>query len=388
MPHLHPVSVSRFNFILLALSLSVSATGADIGMPDQESATSAISAEPIPATSPELVVSAVGDIMLDGSARQVLTETGYDYPYAKVREYFSASRIVFGNLEGPLTDHGTPEQDKKFVFRSPPEKVAAALKNAGFNVVSLANNHMLDYGADGLAQTIDTLDAAGIQHAGAGADLMSARRPAIFRIDGMRIALLAYSVTLPDNFYAEEHKAGTAFAHEDQVREDVLAARKQADIVLVSFHWGQEGKTELRDYQTRLGHAAIDSGASAVIGHHPHILQGVEHYKNGVILYSLGNFTFGSYSMNSPYSVIAQLHFHDGRLQDLKFIPINVNNFEVQFQPQPLQGDKANAVIDDLHTLSVALNTDVHNDHGIGLLSMTEEPLRSTVLSQAASPTK
>lgn len=375
--------------ILLALACTATLALATEKAADNPASTSSSIASPTRSEAPwDLYISAVGDIMLDGSSRQVLTETGYDYPYAKVRDYFSGSQIVFGNLEGPLTDRGTPEQDKKFVFRSPPDKVAAALKNAGFNVVSLANNHMLDYGADGLAQTIDTLDTAGIQHAGAGADLMAARRPAFFEVDGKRIALLAYSVTLPENFYAEDHKAGTAFAYEDQVHEDVVAARKQADIVLVSFHWGQEGKTELRDYQIRLGHAAIDSGASAVIGHHPHILQGVEHYRNGVILYSLGNFTFGSYSMKSPYSVIAQLHFHNGQLQELKFVPINVNNFEVQFQPQPLQGEKADTVIGNLHMLSSSLNTDIHNDHGVGILSMIEEPQQAAALNPAIIPSK
>lgn len=332
-----------------------------------------ISAIPGPTvTSKELVISAVGDIMLDGTARPVLAELGYDYPYVQVRQYFSGAQIVFGNLEGPLTDRGSPEQDKKFVFHSPPERVSAALRNAGFNVVSLANNHTLDYGAEGLAQTIETLDAVGIRHAGAGANLMAARKPVMLEVEGQRVAILAYSMTLPENYYAGANKAGTAFGHEEQVRDDVIAARKQADIVLVSFHWGQEGKTDLRDYQTRLGHLAIDSGASAVIGHHPHILQGIERYKDGVILYSLGNFTFGSYSTHAARSAVAQLHFRNNRLQKLQMFPINVNNFEVQFQPQPLHGETADALIADLHTLSAALNTDVRNIDGVGVVTLDE----------------
>ncbi len=344
-------------------------------------------AEPKPASAPaaaqsgDLVVSAVGDIMLDASSRPVMDGMGYDYPYAQVREFFAGSQIVFGNLEGPLTDRGTPEPDKKFTFHSPPAKVSAALKNAGFTVVSLANNHTLDYGAEGLAQTVETLDAAGIRHAGAGADLAAARQPAILEANGQRVAFLAYSITLPDNFYAGHNRPGTAFAREEQVREDIIAARKQADIVLVSFHWGQEGKTELRDYQTRMGHLAIDSGAAAVIGHHPHILQGIERYKDGIILYSLGNFTFGSYSSHSIRSAIARLHFRDGRLQQLQMFPINVNNFEVQFQPQPLHGKEANAVIAGLHSLSVPLKTDVRNDDGVGVVSLD----RTNLAHQGAS---
>lgn len=321
---------------------------------------------------PDIIISAVGDIMLDGTARPMMKEQGYDYPFAKMLPYFIGSQIVFGNVEGPLTDRGTPEQDKTYVFRSPPAKVGTALRTAGFNVVSLANNHTLDYGADGLMQTIETLDSAGILHTGAGANLMAARQPAMLLADGQRVAILAYSMTLPETFFAGPNKAGTAFGHEAHVRADIMAAREQADIVLVSFHWGQEGKTTLRDYQTRLGHVAIDAGASAVIGHHPHILQGIEQYRDGIILYSLGNFTFGSYSMNSARAAVARLHFRNGRLQSVRLFPINVNNFEVQFQPQPLTGAAADAVIDELRTLSAALNTRVHNDNGTGVVTLVE----------------
>ena len=320
----------------------------------------------------DLVISAVGDIMLDGTARPVMAEQGYDYPFVKMLPYFSGAQIIFGNVEGPLTNLGTPEQDKTYVFRSPPAKVSAALRAAGFNVVSLANNHTLDYGADGLIQTIETLDAAGIQHTGAGADLMAARQPALIQAGGQKVAILAYSMTLPENFFAGPGKAGTAFGHEAHVRADIMAARERADIVLVSFHWGQEGKTTLRDYQTRLGHIAIDAGASAVIGHHPHILQGIEQYKDGLILYSLGNFTFGSYSMRSARSAVAQLRFRNARLQSVRLFPINVNNFEVQFQPQPLTGTPADAVIEGLRTLSAALNTRVQNENGTGVVTLVE----------------
>lgn len=315
-------------------------------------------------------VIAVGDIMLDGTARPVLGENGYDYPFAQVKRYFAGAQVVFGNLEGPLTERGAPEQDKTYVFRSPPQKVSQALKDAGFNVVSLANNHTLDYGAEGLMQTMEALDAAGIAHAGAGATLSQARQPVIVQAGGKRIAILAYSLTLPESFYAQANKAGTAFGHEAVVRHDIAAARRQADIVLVSFHWGQEGKTALRDYQVQLGHAAIDAGAAAVIGHHPHILQAVEHYKDGVILYSLGNFTFGSYSKDAKVSAVAELIFEGDRVQTLRLQPINVDNFQVVFQPQVLNGPAADRVVAELTDLSAQRHTGLVNDRGAALLSM------------------
>lgn len=323
----------------------------------------------IPAPAP-LKIIAVGDMMLDGTARPVLSEKGYDHPFVQMRKYFDGAQVVFGNLEGPLTTRGKPEQEKTYVFRSPPDKVGQALKNAGFNVVSLANNHTLDYGAEGLAETLQALDSVGIAYAGAGANLQDARRPVILPAAGKRVALLAYSLTLPENFYAGRNTPGTAFGHEAFVRADVEAARHQADIVLVSFHWGQEGKTTLREYQTRLGRLAIDAGAVAVIGHHPHILQGIERYKDGVILYSLGNFTFGSYSNQAKVSAVAELNFDGDRLASLRLYPINVNNFEVVFQPQPLTGAAAAGVVETLRTLSADLKTEIVDDGGTALLRL------------------
>ena len=330
-----------------------------------------------PETAGPLKVIAVGDIMLDGTARPVLQANGYDYAFAEVRRFFNGAHIVIGNLEGPLTTRGAPEQDKTYVFRSPPDKVGQALRNAGFTAVSLANNHTLDFGADGLASTIEALDAVGIAHIGAGPNLKGARKPVILEAAGTRVALLAYSLTLPEHFYAEANKPGTAFGHEAHVRADVAAARNQADVVLVSFHWGQEGKTTLREYQTRLGRVAIDAGAAAVFGHHPHILQGIEHYKGGVILYSLGNFTFGSYSQQAQVSAVAELTFDGPRVAALRLYPINVNNFEVEFQPKPLAGANAARVVEELRTLSAALKTEIVNDAGTALLRLPTATART-----------
>jgi len=360
-------------FLLAAVALFVGCTtvAPPAATPEPLVLPAAPAATPLqPETARPLKVIAVGDMMLDGTARPVLQANGYDYAFAEVRRFFNGAHIVIGNLEGPLTTRGTPEQDKTYVFRSPPDKVGQALRNAGFTVVSLANNHTLDFGADGLAQTIEALDAVGIAHVGAGPNLNDARKPVIVEAAGARVALLAYSLTLPEHFYAEAGKPGTAFGHEAHVRADIAAARKRADIVLVSFHWGQEGKTTLREYQTRLGHVAIDAGAAAVFGHHPHILQGIEHYKDGVILYSLGNFTFGSYSKDAQVSAVAELTFDGPRVAALRLYPINVNNFDVEFQPKPLAGASAARVVEELRTLSAALKTEIVDDAGTALLRL------------------
>jgi poly-gamma-glutamate capsule biosynthesis protein CapA/YwtB (metallophosphatase superfamily) len=324
-----------------------------------------------PKTTAEVTVIAVGDIMLGGTAGPELTRFGYDYPFARVAEVLHRGGVVFGNLEGPLTRRGTAAT-KQYVFRSPPDRVAPALARAGFNVVSLANNHSMDFGIDGLRDTMQALTRAGIHYAGAGENLAAARRPAIIEADGVRIAVLAYSLTFPEEFWAGPDRAGTAFGHEQQVRADVAAARQHADIVLVSFHWGREGTVEPRDYQLALGHAAIEAGAAAVVGHHPHLLQPVARYRDGVILYSLGNFVFGSYSPDATRSAIAELRLRNGRVREVKLYPINVQNTEVVFQPYLLSGAAADQVVGELQEISRPFGTAIENRGGVATISVQD----------------
>ena len=324
----------------------------------------------IQTASKHLVIAAVGDIMLDGSAREIMQEQGYDHAFDKMRPWLQKADIAFGNLEGPLTERGEPAPDKKYLFRSPPAKVAEALKAAGFDVVSLANNHSLDYGSVGLADTIAALDKVGVHHVGAGENLTVARQAAILHRNGLKVAFLAYSLTFPEEFWATANRAGTVFGYREIVEGDIRAAKQKADIVVASFHWGQESKTQLRPYQVALGHAAINAGASLVIGHHPHILQSVERYKDGVILYSMGNFAFGSYSPNAKVSALAEIEFNGNKLTQVRLQPINVFNIQVLFQPQPLVGEAAANVISHLQQLSSMRETSLVKVNDTALLEL------------------
>lgn len=304
-------------------------------------------------------IAAVGDIMLGGKAEALLERKGYDYPFAATAHLLKRADIAIGNLETPLTDRGGPVVDKTYLFRNPPDRVAPALKSAGFDIVNLANNHTLDYGPEGLRDTIDALNRVGIAHVGAGMSLQEARRAAVLTLpNGQTVGFLGYSNTFPEEFWATPAQAGTAFGHVDQVQNDVRAlVERGVDIIVVSFHWGQERQTELRSYQPLLAHAAIDAGADLVIGHHPHILQGVERYKQGLVLYSLGNYTFATFSNAVHTSVVARVDFRGGRFERLTMTPININNFEVELQPAILDAEGAGNVFDALKSLSDPLGT-------------------------------
>jgi poly-gamma-glutamate capsule biosynthesis protein CapA/YwtB (metallophosphatase superfamily) len=321
-----------------------------------------------PAIAREIVINAVGDIMLSGSGTTACKRLGYDYPFAATTGELKKGDIAIGNLESPIARGGREFIDKKFRYRSAPQ-AAAALKNAGFSIVTLANNHMMDFGASALAETLLHLDRAGIGSTGAGASLAEARKCVIFAVGGMKVAFLAYSLTLPDDFYATADRAGTVPGLERYYRQDIAEARKVADYVLVSYHWGTESTAMPRPYQVTAAHRAIDAGADVVIGHHPHVLQGIERYKNGVIFYSLGNFAFGTTSRSSDRSVIARITMENG-VKGVELLPLNVLNRDVHYQPRLLSGRKGQEVIDHLARISRKWNTTMISANGHYLVEM------------------
>ncbi|MGE5599443.1 MAG: CapA family protein, partial [Bacteroidota bacterium] len=213
-------------------------------------------------------------------------------------------------------------------------------------------------------------DRHGISHAGAGANLAAARRPAVLDVNGLRLAFLAYSLTYPTEFYAGAARAGTAPGYEQYLRADIPAAKNQADLVIVSFHWSAELLNYPKDYQRRLGRLAIDLGASLVVGHHPHVLQGVEVYRGGVIAYSLGNFAFGSYSTKCRDSAILLVDMDRRGPATVFLYPVNVNNYEVAFQTRLRKGADAVRVLEDLRRFSAAFGTKIEADGDRGVIAI------------------
>ncbi len=317
-------------------------------------------------------ISAVGDIFMAGTSAPIMQKRGYDYPFSKTKHLFQDSDVIIGNLEGPLTSRGTANRDKKYVFRSPARHVAPALKAAGFNVVTLANNHTIDYGIIGLNDTIQALNSEKIAYIGAGNNLEEARKPYIFEKSGFKVAFLGYSLTYPEEFWADWNKAGTVFGYEHTIRQDIQRLHGQVDSIVVSFHWGREGTTKLRAYQTHLGRVAIDEGAALVIGHHPHIMQGIERYKHGLILYSLGNYVFGSYSNRSQFGGIANVVLNRKGVVALQLTPIDTNNFRRHFQPIPLTGKRLQSALSAVQQLAQDRHTNLAIKNGQLTLESTD----------------
>ncbi|HIJ86122.1 MAG TPA: CapA family protein [Desulfuromonadales bacterium] len=318
--------------------------------------------QPLQLHAEEIIINAVGDIMLAGKWAPLLRQKGYDHPFNGVRKELAAGDINLANLESPIATGGKEYSEKKYRFRAEPP-VAKALRNAGFNLVTLANNHSMDFGAEALAETLQHLSDNGIASIGAGESLSEARKMALYSIKGKKIAFLAFSLTQPVEFFARQDRPGTAPGYEKLVIADIAGARSQADYVIVSFHWGKEATETVQQYQRNAAHSAIEAGADVIIGHHPHILQGVERYKSGIIFYSLGNFTFASKSSVADVSAILRLTFAEDR-REAEILPLDVQNRRVSFQPQLLTGAKGAAVIEKLNRLSETFNTRIQSKDG------------------------
>lgn len=307
-----------------------------------------------------VTLAAAGDILLDRAVARTMRKLGDNrYPLLRTAPIFRRADLAFANLECPLSTRGRQIN----MFRGKPEYVET-LTYGGFNLISLANNHILDYGVIAMLDTMEHLSAAGIVHAGVGENIFEARRPQIFEIKGVKVAFLAYTevgegityTRVPLQWAATPELPGAAQARADFVRLDVKTARQEADLVILSMHWGKEYDHRPTDFQKALGRIAVDAGADLVIGHHPHVIQGIEFRGRGVIAYSLGNFIFDQETLNRRQGLILKAAFDRGGLRQLAFTPVLI----VQGQPQVATGDTGRKI----NNLLTVLSEELANGHG------------------------
>jgi poly-gamma-glutamate synthesis protein (capsule biosynthesis protein) len=248
-----------------------------------------------------------GDLLIASRGLEVIHRKGPDYPFARLSQEINRHDLVFVNLETPITNRGAPPVDKYYLFRLD-DYAALSLKNLKIDAVSLANNHILDYGIEGMEDTIDYLNRRGIAYSGAGKNIQEARKPAYLQTGGLDIYILSYCERPPDAFYAAENKPGTARMILSDIIDDVNRYSYRGSQVFVSLHWGIERTANPTEEQISTGRAIIDAGAEAVIGHHPHWPQGIELRGGKPIFYSLGNFYSGFGINNDMDNLMAVFH--------------------------------------------------------------------------------
>jgi Bacterial capsule synthesis protein PGA_cap len=261
-----------------------------------------------------LRLAAVGDINLGDGPGTELALHGARYAWRSVGPVLRAADLAFGNLECAVSRRGS-RYPKEFNFRGRPSFLPAVHRFGGLDVLNLANNHSGDYGRTALRDTLRNVRRDGMVPIGAGSSEAHAYRPRIVRRLGLRVAFVGFSVILPYEFRASGPLAGTAWGFPGRVASAVRAARRHADVVIASFHWGIERQfTESAD-QRALAGVALHAGATAVIGAHPHVLQPiVRRGRRRLIAYSLGNFVFSANSPGTERTGILQLRLAAGRV--------------------------------------------------------------------------
>ena len=298
-------------------------------------------------------LAAVGDVMLDRALGEAVLAGDVGYPFAQAENALAGPDMTIGNLESALGDLGVAE-NKGYTFRAPKETVET-LALAGFDLLSLANNHAMDFGAEALMQAITLLEVRGISTVGAGADHAAAHRPVIFGLNGITLAFLAY-MDVPVEFrgfdaqtwIAGENRAGVAWADPDRIRADVTAALSQADFAVVLLHSGHENVVQPSQPQISAARAALDAGAILVIGHHAHVLQPIELVGESVIAYGLGNFAFED--AGPPETGLLNIWVDEQGVRELELMPFILDS---DGRPIPAADEISAALLEAFYSMTM-----------------------------------
>ncbi|MDD5738528.1 MAG: CapA family protein [Candidatus Pacebacteria bacterium] len=294
-----------------------------------------------------IVLMAVGDIMLDRGVKYMVDKYGngdFNFVFNGIKDYLNKADILFGNLEGPISNRGV-RVGSIYSFRFSPTSTLA-LKEAGFDILSIANNHMFDYQAIALGDTMANLQKSGIDYVGAGNNETEAFSLKVKEIQGVKFGFLAF-----ENLGHESWKAGgpaqspagneaggdktgmawVGWGDFDEVKETIAQSKQQVDILVVSLHAGVEYQTLPDDFQIAFDKMAIDSGADLVVGHHPHVIEPLEKHNNGWIIYSLGNFIFDQYfSPQTMEGGLLKVEIVDKKISNVILEKVKLNKY---YQP-------------------------------------------------------
>ncbi|MGM0439093.1 MAG: CapA family protein [Patescibacteria group bacterium] len=269
----------------------------------------------------------VGDVMLDrGVLYQADIKNDPALPFRKIKDRLNQADILFGNLESMISDQGH-NQGSAYSFRAPP-KMMEGLVLADFDILSIANNHSFDWTINALLDTKDRLEKENIKALGAGKNPYS---PVIIKEDETSFAFIGHTAVGAPGWAATETSPGVAWYESEKLKAAIEKAKEKSDIIIFSIHFGTEYETTPNENQKQIAREAIDMGADLVIGHHPHVTQPTEEYKDGLIAYSLGNFVFDQdFSKETSEGLLLEVKIKDGEIIDHREINTVIND---QFQP-------------------------------------------------------
>lgn len=305
-----------------------------------------------------LTIGFMGDVMIGRLMNDVIKEKGSRYPWGNTLPVVHAMDLNIANLETALT-RSTAAVPKVFNYKSDPEHVQV-LKEARINVVNLANNHSKDFGSAGLVDTLAALDAAGIAHVGAGLSIQEAQQPVIITKQGIKIGIIGATDNEPDWAAGKDTPGVNYFnvMNVEPIAEQIKALKKNVDIVIVALHWGPNMRERPTKPFIDAAHAFVDAGADIIFGSSAHIFQGIEQYKQALIMYDTGDFV-DDYRIDSvlrnDLSFFFEITLTKNGPKELKLIPIKIENLQVNVAT----GDDARWSLERIQMLSQELGTEV-----------------------------
>ena len=267
---------------------------------------------------------AVGDVLFARGVGREILKYGPEYPFDKTRRITKSADISFCNLECTFSNRGIARR-LRFRFRVSPV-LAKNLAGNGFSVVSLANNHTLDYGRDSMMDTKAAVEQAGMIPIGAGSTREDALRIKVVKKKGIRIGFIGYSDITSVGVVRLDDRPTIAGVNTDEIPTQIRAAKAKCDVLVVSFHWGVEYMKRPTERQMMIAHLCIDNGADLILGHHPHVLQTVEVYKGKPIVYSMGGFIWDSKLAGADKSAIYMFELTPSQARLVRTIPVQSIN--------------------------------------------------------------
>ena len=269
----------------------------------------------------------VGDIMLGRSIKTKSELNNYEDIFKDVSYLWKDSQYVSGNIESALLDNPEEfEKSDKEIHLYAETKVANLLKNNGFTMANLSNNHLGDFGRQGVISTINAVKSAGLNYVGAGENIDDAATYNIQEINGIKVATIGISDIVPKDFSANRTEAGILSTMYPSYNRLVYEASQEADLVVVNLHWGVEYGVDETEEQEKIAKALIDAGADVIIGSHPHVLQPIQTYKDGIIFYSMGNFVFDQGWSRTKDSMVLNYYINEKGEGTFEVVPVRIEN--------------------------------------------------------------
>ncbi len=348
-------------FITLSLCACATTSSAVLDQRPVQAATLNFTPSPAPAPAPTVSPTATpiplirilftGDINPGRCVAKIAMEANdFTLPYQAVADELRSADITVGSLDGSITDRAAPMDCPQTMNLVGPARTAEGLQFAGFDVITVATNHIKNCGDVGcwnnaLLDSMDNLEAVGIATVGGGSTLAEARAPLIVQHNGTRFAFLAAS-SVGREMWASDSEPGTAPLFAENIAADIAAASKLADVVIVLPQWGSE-YTDIPNWdQFKLAGAMMDAGATLVIGNQAHWVQAVETFPNGAVAYALGNFVFDQgWSERTKQGVVFEAVFRGATLESWQLLPIYIHD---NYQPRWAEPEKAKEILDEV----------------------------------------